>query len=273
MPNQGNRALTYLTGTGIAGKIELPYSYDNGTSVFLGDNGTGYPPQLYPNLTYGDGTSNSNNTYYGDKLLDNNASLLLGPLFLDSNSSLISLTVPINNNTSRVDVLGWVTVVLDAKSLYDVVGSRVGLGSSGEVLIIGPAGRPDNLFAEDVDGRSEAQNANVQVQFELPPTSNRHPARAKDPSLPFPMKDYPAVLHAWSDVNNQLNNAGSLGSTHNEEGRHISVGYARVNSSVVNWVLVFGQSQAEVNAPINQLRKTIIASIFSVVGAIMIVCL
>jgi osomolarity two-component system sensor histidine kinase SLN1 len=166
-----------------------------------------------------------------------------------------------------------VTVVLDAKALYDVVGSRVGLGSSGEVVIIGPGGRPDNLFAEDVDGRSEAQNANVPLQFELPPTSNRHPTRAQNPYLPFPMSQYPAVLRAWSDINGQLNNAGSLGSTHNEEGRKISVGYARVDSNVVDWVLVFGQSHVEVNAPINQLRRTVIASIFSVVGAIMIICL
>ena len=260
-----------MTGAGIIGQIELPTTYGNDTSVFLGDKGPGYPPTLYPNLTYD--TSPGFGARYGDLALDNNATLLLGPLFLKSNSSILSITVPVNNNTSRVDILGWLTVVLDAKALHEVSGSRVGLGSTGEVLIIGPSGQPDNMFAEKVDGRSEAQNADVPVQFMLPPYSNRHPARIHHPSLPFPMKDYPAVLTAWSDINGQLNNAGVLMSTHNEEGRKIAVGYARVDSNVVNWVISFGQAHSEVFAPINKLRRTIIASIFSVVGAIMLVCL
>ena len=272
-PGLGNRPLVSLTGDGVAGKIVLPSKYENGTSVLLGDAGPGYPPQLYPNLTYSDQTSDVQYAFFEDKRLDNNSTLLLGPLFLKTNSSLVSLTIPINNNTSRIDILGWITIVLDAKTLYDVVGSRVGLQKTGEVLIIGPAGRPDNLFLDNVDGRSESQNANVQLQFVLPPTSNRHPARAKNPYIPFPMKDYPAVLHAWSDINGQLNNAGGLMSTHNEEGIKISVGYARVPCVLVNWVLVFGQAHSEVVAPINQLRRTVIASILSVVGAIMIVCL
>ncbi|EXJ55949.1 hypothetical protein A1O7_08880 [Cladophialophora yegresii CBS 114405] len=270
-PDQGNRALTYLTGPGITGNIALPSTYANGTPVMLGEDGPGYPPQLYPNLTY-DQSSDAYNAIYADKLLDNNSTLLLGPLFLRSNSSLLSLTLPINNNTSRVDILGWLTVVLDAKALYDVVGSRVGLGKTGEVVIVGPGGRPDNLFAERVDGRTDEQNANVELQFVLPPYSNRHPARINNPYLPFPMKDYPAILRAWSDINGELNNAGGLMYTHNEEGFRTSLGYARVSSGIVDWVLVFAQSHREVVAPIKQLQKTVVASIFAVVGAIMLVC-
>jgi osomolarity two-component system, sensor histidine kinase SLN1 len=261
-----------LTGSGLAGKIQLPTTYANGTPVFLGDAGPGYPPQLYPNLTYGSQSSGLNNAVYDNKTLGYNSTLLLGPLFLHINSSLISLTMPINNNTSRTDILGWLSVIVDAKALYDVIGSRVGMGSSGEVVIIGPAGRPDNLFADEIDGRSEAANGDVQLQFVLPPTSNRHPSRVDNPYLPFPMRDYPAVLRAWSDDNGEINNAGGLMTTHNEEGVKISLGYARVPSDVVDWVLIFGQARSEVYAPINQLRKTVIASIFSVVGAIMIVC-
>lgn len=269
----GSDALVYLTGNGVNGKITLPSNYSNGTSVMLGDGGPGYPPSLYPNLTYGDQTLSNHDAFYENELLDNNTTLLLGPLFLHSNSSLISMTLSINNNTSRIDVLGWLTIVLDAQALYDVVESRVGLGKSGEVVIVGPAGRPNNLFAEDVSGRPESQNANVPVQFVLPPYSNRHPLRANDPYLPFPMEAHPAVLHAWSDMNGQLNNAGGLMSTHNEENRKISVGYARVDSDLVDWVLIFGQSHSEVVGPINQLRRTVIASIFSVVGAIAIISL
>jgi osomolarity two-component system sensor histidine kinase SLN1 len=163
-------------------------------------------------------------------------------------------------------------VVLDARILYNVVTSKVGLGRTGEVVIIGP-NEPDNLFAEPVDGRLESQNAEVPLQFVLPPTSNRHPRRAENPYLPFPMGDYPAILKAWSSQNGELNNAGSLMSTHNEENRHIAVGYARIPTDIVDWVVVFGQAYSEVVSPINKLRNTVLICIFSVVGAIIIVCL
>lgn len=164
------------------------------------------------------------------------------------------------------------TVVLDARVLYSVVTSRVGLGHTGEMVIIGPH-QPDNMFAEDVDGRSEAQNAGVPLQFILPPTSNRHPTRAQNPYLPFPMGDYPAILMAWSSINGEINNAGSLMSTHNEENRHISVGYARIPTDIVDWVVVVGQAYAEAMAPINKLRNTVLACIFGVVGGIVVICL
>jgi hypothetical protein len=39
----------------VKGKILLPYTYDNGTEISLGDASSGYPRELYPNLTYIDG--------------------------------------------------------------------------------------------------------------------------------------------------------------------------------------------------------------------------
>lgn len=163
-------------------------------------------------------------------------------------------------------------MVLDARVLYSVVTSKVGLGHTGEMVIIGPH-EPENLFDEKVDGRTESQNAEVPLQFVLPPTSNRHPMRTKNPYIPFPMRDYPAVLKAWSSASGEINNAGSLMSTHNEENRHISVGYARIPTEVVDWVVVVGQAYSEAMAPINKLRNTVLACIFGVVGGILIICL
>jgi osomolarity two-component system, sensor histidine kinase SLN1 len=87
------------------------------------------------------------------------------------------------------------------------------------------------------------------------------------------MSQYPAVLDAWSNINGELNNAGAMLSSHDEENYPISVGYARVNSSVVDWILVFAQSHGEVVGPIHNLRNTILASIFGVVAAIFVVSL
>ena len=45
--------LLNVTAVGLNGTIPLPYTYPNGSPVYLGDPGLGYPPSLYPNLTYG----------------------------------------------------------------------------------------------------------------------------------------------------------------------------------------------------------------------------
>ena len=274
--DQGGQALVNTTGEGAVGTVTLPQSYGNGSEVYLGDAGLGYPPQLYPNFTWSDRTQNVTHISYNDRRLYYDSTLLLGPLYLDTDSALISMTVAINNNTSRTDILGWLTVVLDARILYNVANDPVGLGRTGEVLVVS-AILPDNLFAQPVQGRPASENADVPVNFILPPASNktldnRHSVRKTQPHLPFPMKDFPCVLDAWSKVNGQLNNAGSYISTKNEQGKHISCGYAQVRSDVVNWIVVLEQSYGEVIAPIHRLRNAVLICIFSVLGAIIFVC-
>ena len=156
-----------------------------------------------------------------------------------------------------------------------------GQGKTGEVLLVGPL-MQSNLFPTPVKGRSASANADVVVDFVLPPPNNaqlgfRHNLRAwydqgGDPDLGFDMHQYPAVLDAWSKISHEINNAGSYVSTFNEEGIRVSVGYAHVDSDWVEWVLVFEQSYGEVIQPINQLRDIVLACVFSVVGAIIVVC-
>jgi len=49
----GNRyGLLNVTADLTGAEINLPYEYDNGTTVKLGDPGLGFPEALYPNITY-----------------------------------------------------------------------------------------------------------------------------------------------------------------------------------------------------------------------------
>jgi osomolarity two-component system sensor histidine kinase SLN1 len=109
---QGNpHGLLNVTTQDIA-EITLPYTYPNGTAVMLGDEGLGYPPALYPNLTYSaasDGSSTTDVYAFSDYKLGLDTALLLGPLPINSSFSLISVTVPIINNTSATDILGYMT--------------------------------------------------------------------------------------------------------------------------------------------------------------------
>jgi osomolarity two-component system, sensor histidine kinase SLN1 len=284
--------LLNVTGAGAIEKVILPYTYENGTQVFLGDPGPGYPSFLYPNFTYIDGPTNVSRVMYDvnaptnlseyaihkQRLLYYDSILIQGPLYLNESSSLISVTVAINDNTSRSDVLGWLTVVMDARLLYQVVSSPEGLESTGEALIIDPFIN-DSRFYQQVRDSSAAKISDVIVDFILPPYNNaslgyRHSLRAfatGNPDLPFTMAQYAAVLDAWSKQNNKINNAGDMISTTNEENIKVSVGYARLSTSLVDWVLIFEQGYDEVIGPINRFRDIVLACVFSVFVAVILV--
>lgn len=92
-------------------EITLPYTYPNGSAVLLGDDGLGYPPSLYPNLTYTTSTDGDSDIVraFSDYTLGLTSALLLGPLAINTSFSLLSLTIPIVNNTSDTDILGYMT--------------------------------------------------------------------------------------------------------------------------------------------------------------------
>lgn len=75
--------------TGSAVTIQLPSTFPNGSAVMLGDQGPGYPPMLYPNITYTQTSSpdpadsSINGTIasaFADFPLNSTSFLLLGPL-------------------------------------------------------------------------------------------------------------------------------------------------------------------------------------------------
>ena len=278
--------LVNVTGGGVNGDdIALPFHYSNGSQVYLGDNGRGYPPCLYPNLTYTstvvNSTFNLSTAFYEGTSLYPNSSLLLGPWQLNETFALMSFTVPIINNTSTIDVLGWLTVVANARLLFDVENALEGLGSTGMILIVGPA-NPTNLFPagvmyDDPSAHNGSLTDQQKLQFVLPPLQNttrsskRHFASAygqKDTS--FLLQNFPAVHDAVTTNNHALNNAGSILSSTNEEGDSVSVGFAVPNTNLVDWVVVVEQEYDEVIQPINHLRNVLIACVFGTTGAILL---
>jgi osomolarity two-component system sensor histidine kinase SLN1 len=259
--------------------VKLPYTYPNGSDIYLGDPDQGYPAMLYPNLTYGEtipGTNYSNVSYEGQSIEPGNP-LFIGPMAINGSYSLLSVTVAMINNTSRSDVLGWLTVLVNCDLLYNVRDSPEGLGSTGETLLVGPATNT-NHFGPEIRGSDSGQDEDQSVRFVFPPQSNstlgnRHQARASlaNATLSFPMSSYPAVLAAWTKKSNAVNNAGAFISTDNEEGTRVSAGYATISNSLVDWVLIVEQSHEEVIAPINHLRNVVLICVFSVTGLLLLV--
>jgi osomolarity two-component system, sensor histidine kinase SLN1 len=247
------KGITNVTGDGVRDTIKLPYTYPNGSAIYLGDPGLGFPAKLYPNFTYTQGPNNETQAFIGHTQLKFDDVFFIGPLSTNDTFSLFSVTMGINNNTSRTSTLGWITVVVNAKMLYDIIMSPEGLDSTGEILLVGP-NVTHNKFRTEIRGDSAQDDSNREVKFVLPPQSNstlgdRHSLRSwqsGSSGLPFNMSAYPAVVDAWSSQNHAVNNAGALISTHNEQNVKVSAGYAILANKLVDWAVVFEQSTCDV---------------------------
>lgn len=272
--------------------IQLPYANPDGTVPVLSDGEGGFPPTLYPNITYVDTNSSSTtdpstDVYaayaFDDVRLSQNNGLLLGPLVINETFALMSLTLPIRSNGGTF-ILGYMTIVASAASLISVTESREGLGTSGVVLIIGPVSASNRFNASQ-----PASNAtyvptdlnafgDLSVHFLLPPLaapseSNRHEERSFESGqfeTLFALKDYPAALWDFSRQIGTVNNASAILWTHNEEGIAVSVGYARPSNSLVNWTVVVEQARWEATAPINTLRTILLGCVFGTAGVVLL---
>ncbi|KAH2845382.1 hypothetical protein KXV85_009768 [Aspergillus fumigatus] len=279
---QGDRhGLLNVTAKDIA-EIALPYTHPDGTAVMLGEEGLGYPPALYPNLTYvaaSDSSSTTDVYAFSDYKLGLDTALLLGPLPINSSFSLISVTVPIINNTSATDILGYMTVVASAANLQATINSRDGLGQTAQILLLGPS-RLDNQFARDayaatatsapdVEGLSHAEVHYVFEPTPLPGQSSRHGGNLSMSS--FALSRYPLAWKLMSKPWAESNDSISDLSTRNEHGYQVAVGAIRPKTSMAQWILLVEQTQAEAFAPINKLRKIILACVFGTIGFIILI--
>lgn len=267
--------------------LPLPWNYDNGSTILLGDSGLGYPPNLYPNLTYS--TTVVNETYnaplaaYDGQTLGPDDTLLLGPWQINATFALTSITVPVINNTSANAIIGWMTVVLNSRLILEVLNSPVGLDDTGITLLVGPTTQ-NNRFPGVLVGQEPPFNSTVDfieqtdVQFVFPPVEiyrpTRHSLRAgSNFSAPFNVSSFEAVLAAFNDDSGEINNAGSQVSTRNEQNNKVAVGYAVPSTDLAAWVLLVEQGHSEAYAPISHLRKVLLACVFGTAGVMILLVL
>ncbi|TKA61800.1 hypothetical protein B0A55_11769, partial [Friedmanniomyces simplex] len=273
----GSESVMNTTSSALEDSIRLPYDCPDGTAAYLGDGSCGdlnlgYPPMLYPNLTYTSefyGSTDIQEAVYAGDTLRPGSALLVGPWAVNHTFSLVSMTMPIINNTSAVDVLGWLTVVMDAGLIQDVISSTQGLDQTGQTLLVGPTSL-SNTFPSDVLYNTRTNGtapSNFQVQYALPINSSdisRHPDRVLGTTnAPFDAAQYPAVVSALTQNNNQQDNSGALIKTHNEAGMQVSVGFAIPQQSIVDWVVLVEQARSEVWQPIYRLRNILLACVFA----------
>ena len=294
--NQTGDAQGLLNVTTNAPGIILPYTYPNGSSYILGDAGLGYPPPLYPNITYtttstpdpADPATNETLPYaFPDFPLNESVVLFLGPMQVNDSYAMVSLTFPIIDNQNSNYVLGYMTVVAAATSLMAAVQSREGLDKTGTFLLVGPD-RPDNHFeyqdrpATANYSPSLSELATVAVRYVFPPDpapgqTDRHTQYKANlteyGSSNFTMGTYKAILDGFGKPSLGTNNASSIITTTNENHVQVAVGYARPQSTLVDWLVLVEQSHSEAWAPITTLRSIILACVFGTVGLVLIAVL
>jgi osomolarity two-component system sensor histidine kinase SLN1 len=276
--NTSDFSLLSRTANSMLG-VELPYLTPSGQNATMGDPVYGFIPELYPRFTVRSTPYNSSfteyNAQYEGRAITASSYLLSGPYRVNDSLSLVSITLPIINNTSSIDTLGWLTAVLDASLITNIINQLEGLGDTGLTMLFGP----DNVTNHFPTGYLDNQNGNglknTQVRFLVPPTERSDITRHKqyDTALnppPFDWSKFPAIKEAYTSKTGGLNNAGSLISTENEEGANIAIGYAVVDNPMVNWAIIVEQEHSEVWGPIYHLRKVILACVFGTMGALVL---
>ncbi|KAJ4374397.1 Histidine kinase osmosensor [Didymella sp. IMI 355093] len=276
-----DRILFNRTASSVA-NVTLPYEGPDKQPAIMGDYLYGYVPELYPrfNVRAINRTSDQYDAEYHGRVINKTDTLLSGPYRISNNLTLLSITTPILNTTSSIPrTMGWLTIVLDAKLLDDVLNAREGLGESGLSLLFGPYNVTNNFPAGYL---FDSQNVNppehVEVQYQGPSTETEDAQRQfqydTDREPPhFDWSQYPAIREGFTRATGNRNNAGSMISTGNERKHDVSVGYAVVNSSMVDWMVVVERSHAEVWSPINRLRRLILTCVFGTMAAMLIITL
>ncbi|KAG9188074.1 osomolarity two-component system, sensor histidine kinase SLN1 [Alternaria panax] len=260
--------------------VVLPILKPDGQNATLGDTEYGFIPELYPKFSVEtipyNATHNTYKAHYQGRAIDNTSYLFSSPYRVNETLSLVSVTIPIINNTSNIDTLGWLTAVLDASLITNVVNAMEGLDDSGLTLLFGPNSATNTFPAEYMyDAANPSAPENVQVRYLAPPTQRSKVKRhgRYDTALdlpPFDWTRYPAIHKGFTKPTGATNNAGSMISTSNEDGDNVAVGYAVINSPMVDWMVVVEQTHDEVWGPIYHLRNVIIACVFGTMGAMLL---
>ncbi|KAK0638894.1 hypothetical protein B0T16DRAFT_339190 [Cercophora newfieldiana] len=293
--------LLNITGDSLAGDdnnpktpITLPYKNADGRNAVLGDEEGGFPPSLYPNVTYVDlGRPNAfeNRTQgfaafaFPNVALGNGsdgAGILLGPLVVNSTYALISITVPVRKIGNARYIIGYMTVVASASSIVDVQLSDEGLGSTGTMLLIGTT-NPWNHFNDNLSASNRTFTPPLEpfkkqpVQFLLPPVApngrfdrhEQHSFLSGSFDAAFPLESYPSALDVLYSNNTTPNNATSDLTTTNEQGWSVAVGAARPQTSLVTWAVIVEQDRSEAFEPIRTLRNILLGCVFGTAGLVL----
>ncbi|KAF3904207.1 hypothetical protein ABW21_db0202455 [Orbilia brochopaga] len=186
--------------------------------------------------------------------------LMIGPVVSLTNSSahVASITAPIYNNTTAAvvdkSILGYVTVVCSVFSIENTLSDYPTLGQTYKYFLLGPA---NSNTAEKDSGWP----GNVSWRYVLPPIISTTGEGKLGGFMP--------------QIASTPGYKGSIIDTHNPtNGARVAIGFAPVNYSLVDWLLIVQMDHSEVNQPVTHLRNLLLATVFGTgAGVVILTCI
>ncbi|KAK6522508.1 Histidine kinase [Arthrobotrys megalospora] len=223
------------------------------------DGHEGFPDELYPRASVISNTSAEKLGLFNQAFIENHQSLLLGPVQVNSSYYMISFTVPVHNQTRAL--IGFWTILLDAQLLVDIVNTTQGMGDTGQTLLVGP-----NTITNIYEPRDRELTDETEFRYLLPPVRTPELYGTVDK-----MGNFQAVKKAYFNVNASEEAVAEL-DTRNTQGQRVSVGYGIVGSAnkFADWALIVEMQNSEIYAPISKIQQLLIATVFGVVGGILL---
>lgn len=223
------------------------------------DGHEGFPDELYPRASVISNTSAEKLMLFNQEFIESHQSLLLGPVQVNSSYYMISFTVPVHNSTRNL--IGFWTILLDAQLLVDIVNTTQGMGNTGQTLLIGP-----NTITNIYEPRDRELTDDTEFRYLLPPVRTPELYRTVDK-----MGNFQAAKKAYFNTNGSDVAVAEL-DTRNTQGQRVSVGYGIIGSvnKFADWALIVEMKNSEIYAPISKIQQLLIATVFGVVGGILL---
>lgn len=222
---------------------------------------------------------------YTPQYIINMGGLLLGPVVINSTLSLLSFTIPIKkpDGQNGTQIVGFVTTVVSAKPLQEIISDTDGLGDTGQALLVGPAwvnglwndtrmsaNKHSRGYVEDADKEIGDITSKITGDFEF--VYLLRPA--KSPKLAgktFKLRYYDPV---W--ILSTLGKGGTDLDTTNPLGESVAVGYTvpQIQENIptlVDWGLLIEQGKSEAFEPISRLSHILYATVFSTFAVVMLI--
>ncbi|KAK6496556.1 Histidine kinase [Arthrobotrys musiformis] len=236
------------------------YTDDSGQAQSANwDGHEGFPDELYPRASEISKTSAEKLEFFNQEFIENHQSLLLGPVQVNSSYYMISFTVPVHNSSRSL--IGFWTILLDAQLLVDIVNTTQGMGDTGQTLLVGP-----NTITNIYEPRDRELTDDTEFRYLLPPVRTPDLYGTVDK-----MGRFQAVKKAYFSVNDSDDAVAEL-DTRNTQGQRVSVGYGIIGSAnkFADWALIVEMQNSEIYAPISKIQQLLIATVFGVVGGILL---
>ncbi|KAF3932550.1 hypothetical protein ABW20_dc0103876 [Dactylellina cionopaga] len=224
----------------------------------------GFPDELYPRASELNDTETERLGVFTPSTIQQFNYTFQGPVKINDTLYLASYTVPVfdqTNNGANRPLLGFFTIVVDARILVDISNRRLGLDETGLMLVVGPE-NPTNLWSGEQlsDG---SVNGDTQFRFVLP---------AYEKSDIF---DVSGPMSAWTTVLDLYHNGKGAParadlSVRDISNHRFSVGYVLLDVPYLDWGVIIAQSYEEVLAPVVQLRNILLATIFGTLGVVIL---